>query len=208
MLLLFVNGKPPAERVVPKRLLPLSKNTFYGIMKAGLANRKQNTHRRRSIMKIDTNSIAHTTWNCKYHIVFAPKYRRQVIYGKIKGDIGQIIRKLCEWKGVEIIEAEACPDHIHMLVSIPPKISVSSFMGYLKGKSSLMIFDKHANMKYRYGNREFWCRGYYVDTVGKNKKAIAEYIKNQLHEDLAYEQMSIKELIDPFTGEPVRASKK
>ena len=206
--LIFVNGKPPAERVVPKRLLPLSKNTFYGIMKAGLANRKQNTHRRRSIMKIDTNSIAHTTWNCKYHIVFAPKYRRQVIYGKIKGDIGQIIRKLCEWKGVEIIEAEACPDHIHMLVSIPPKISVSSFMGYLKGKSSLMIFDKHANMKYRYGNREFWCRGYYVDTVGKNKKAIAEYIKNQLHEDLAYEQMSIKELIDPFTGEPVRASKK
>lgn len=159
-------------------------------------------------MKIDTNSIAHTTWNCKYHIVFAPKYRRQVIYGKIKGDIGQIIRKLCEWKGVEIIEAEACPDHIHMLVSIPPKISVSSFMGYLKGKSSLMIFDKHANLKYRYGNREFWCCGYYVDTVGKNKKAIAEYIRNQLQEDLAYEQMSIKELVDPFTGEPVRASKK
>ena len=159
-------------------------------------------------MKIDTNSIAHTTWNCKYHIVFAPKYRRQVIYGKIKVDIGQIIRKLCEWKGVEIIEAEACPDHIHMLVSIPPKISVSSFMGYLKGKSSLMIFDKHANLKYRYGNREFWCCGYYVDTVGKNKKAIAEYIRNQLQEDLAYEQMSIKELVDPFTGEPVRASKK
>ena len=159
-------------------------------------------------MKIDTNSIAHTTWNCKYHIVFALKYRRQVIYGKIKADIGQILRKLCEWKGVEIIEAEACPDHIHLLVSIPPKISVSSFMGYLKGKSSLMIFDKHANLKYRYGNREFWCRGYYVDTVGKNKKAIAEYIRNQLQEDLAYEQMSIKELVDPFTGEPVKASKK
>ena len=160
-------------------------------------------------MKIDTSSsIAHTTWNCKYHIVFALKYRRQVIYGKIKGDIGQIIRKLCEWKGVEIIEAEACTDHIHMLVSIPPKISVSSFMGYLKGKSSLMIFDKHANMKYRYGNREFWCRGYYVDTVGKNKKAIAEYIRNQLQEDLAYEQMSIKELVDPFTGEPVKKSKR
>ena len=159
-------------------------------------------------MKIDTNSIAHTTWNCKYHIVFARKYRRQVIYGKIKGDIGQIIRNLCEWKGVEIIEAEACPDHIHMLVSIPPKISVSSFMGYLKGKSSLMIFDKHANLKYRYGNREFWCKGYYVDMVGKNKKAIAESIRNQLQEDLAYEQMSIKELVDPFTGEPVRASKK
>ena len=141
-------------------------------------------------------------------IAFAPKYRRQVIYGKIKADIGQIIRKLCEWKGVEIIEAEACPDHIHLLVSIPPKISVSSFMGSLKGKSSLMIFDKHANLKYRYGNREFWCRGYYVETVGKNKKAIAEYIRNQLQEDLAYEQMSIKELVDPFTGEPVKASKK
>lgn len=159
-------------------------------------------------MKIDTNSIAHTTWNCKYHIVFAPKYRRRVIYGKIRADIGQILRKLCEWKGVEIIEAEACPDHIHLLVSIPPKISVSSFMGYLKGKSSLMIFDKHANLKYRYGNRSFWCRGYYVDTVGKNKKAIAEYIQKQLQEDLAYEQMSIKELVDPFTGEPVKASKK
>jgi len=159
-------------------------------------------------MKIDTSSIAHTTWNCKYHIVFAPKYRRQVIYGKIKSDIGQIIRKLCQWKGVEIIEAEACPDHIHLLVSIPPKISVSSFMGYLKGKSSLMIFDQHANLKYKYGNREFWCRGYYVDTVGKNKKAIAEYIKNQLQEDLAYEQISIKEIVDPFTGEPVNVSKK
>lgn len=146
-------------------------------------------------MKIDKSSIAHTAWKCKYHIVFAPKYRRQEIYGKIKSDIGQIIRKLCEWKGVEIIEAEACPDHIHL-------------MGYLKGKSSLMIFDKHANLKYRYGNREFWCRGYYVDTVGKNKKAIAEYIRNQLQEDLAYEQMSIKELVDPFTGEPVKASKK
>ena len=159
-------------------------------------------------MKIDTSSIAHTTWNCKYHIVFAPKYRRQVIYGKIKADIGQILRKLCEWKGVEIIEAEACPDHIHILVSIPPKISVSSFMGCLKGKSSLMIFDKHANLKYKYGNREFWCRGYYVDTVGKNKKAIAEYIRNQLQEDLAYEQMSMKELVDPFMGEPANASKK
>jgi putative transposase len=154
----------------------------------------------------DTNSLSHTTWNCKYHIVFAPKYRRQIIYGKIKNDIGKILRKLCEWKGVEIIEAEACPDHIHMLVSIPPKISVSSFMGYLKGKSSLMIFDQHANMKYRYGNREFWCRGYYVDTVGKNKKKIEEYIRNQLQEDLAYEQMSIKELVDPFTGEPVKKS--
>ena len=128
----------------------------------------------------DTNSLAHTKWNCKYYIVFAPKYRRQVIYGKIKNDIGKIIRKLCEWKGVNILEAEACPDHIHMLVEIPPKISVASFMGYLKGKSSLIIFDQHANLKYKYGNREFWCRGYYVDTVGKNKKAIEEYIKSQL----------------------------
>ena len=159
-------------------------------------------------MKIDTNSLSHTTWNCKYHIVFAPKYRRQIIYGKIKKDIGDIIRKLCEWKGVEIIEAETCPDHIHMLVSIPPKISVSSFMGYLKGKSSLMIFDRHANMKYKYGNREFGCRGYYVDTVGKNKKAIAEYIKHQLQEDVAYEQMTLREYTDPFTGEPVHHNKK
>ena len=159
-------------------------------------------------MKIDTNSLAHTTWNCKYHIVFAPKYRRQVIYGKIKKDIGEILRKLCEWKKVEIVEAEACADHIHMLVSIPQKMSVSSFMGYLKGKSSLMIFDRHANLKYKYGNREFWCRGYYVDTVGKNKKAIAEYIKNQLQEDVAYEQMSLREFVDPFTGEPVHHSKK
>lgn len=152
---------------------------------------------------MDTKSLAHSKWNCKYHIVFAPKYRRQIIYGKIKGDIGQIIRKLCEHKSVEIIEANACPDHIHMLVSIPPKLSVSQFMGYLKGKSSLMIFDRHANLKYKYGNRQFWCKGYYVDTVGRNKKAIQEYIKNQIQEDIASEQISIKEYLDPFTGEPV-----
>ena len=158
-------------------------------------------------MKLDTNSLAHTQWECKYHIVFAPKYRRQIIYGKIKADIGQMIRKLCEYKGVEIIEAEACKDHIHMLVSIPPKYSVSQFMGYLKGKSSLMIFEKYANLKYKYGNRHFWCRGYYVSTVGKNKKAIAEYIRNQLQEDYADDQMSIKEYVDPFTGEPVKEGK-
>ena len=158
-------------------------------------------------MKLDTNSLAHTQWECKYHIVFAPKYRRQIIYGKIKQDIGQMIRKLCEYKGVEIIEAEACKDHIHMLVAIPPKYSVSQFMGYLKGKSSLMIFEKYANLKYKYGNRHFWCRGYYVSTVGKNKKAIAEYIRNQLQEDYADEQMSIKEYVDPFTGEPVKEGK-
>ena len=124
-------------------------------------------------MKLDTDSLAHTKWNCKYHIVFAPKNRRQVIYGKIKADIGIKLRKLCEYKQVEILEAEACKDHIHMLVSIPPKYSVSQIMGYLKGKSGLMVFEKYANMKYKYGNRHFWCRGYYVDTVERNKKAIA-----------------------------------
>ena len=150
---------------------------------------------------MDKNSLAHTTWNCKYHIVFAPKYRRQIIYGKLKADIGKILRTLCERKGVTIHEAEACPDHIHMLVSIPPKISVADFMGYLKGKSSLMIFDRNANLKYRYGNRKFWCRGYYVDTVGRNKKAIEEYIRNQLKEDKEYEQLTMSEVVDPFTGE-------
>lgn len=150
---------------------------------------------------MDKNTLAHTKWNCKYHIVFAPKYRRKVIYGKIKVDIGKILRKLCEQKGVEIIEANLCPDHIHMLVSIPPKMSVSSFVGYLKGKSSLMIFDRHANMKYRYGNRKFWCKGYYVDTVGRNKKVIQEYIKNQLQEDIASDQISMKEYVDPFKKE-------
>lgn len=140
--------------------------------------------------------------------MFAPKYRRLAIYGKIKVDIGKILRKLCEQKGVEIIEANACKDHIHMLVSIPPKLSVASFMGYLKGKSSLMIFDRHANLKYKYGNRKFWCRGYYVNTVGRNKKAIEEYIKNQLREDIIEDQISIKEYIDPFTGEPVINSHK
>ncbi len=148
----------------------------------------------------DNKSLSHSKWNCKYHIVFAPKYRRMAIYGQIRIDIGKILRKLCEQKGVEIIEAETCPDHIHMLVSIPPNLSVAQFMGYLKGKSALMIFDRHANLKYRYGNRHFWCRGYYVDTVGKNKKAIEEYIRNQLQEDVAADQISLKEYIDPFTG--------
>ena len=152
-------------------------------------------------MKKDKESLAHTTWNCKYHIVFAPKYRRQIIYGKYKKSIGEIIRKLCERKGVIIHEANACKDHIHMSVSIPPKLSVSSFMGYLKGKSSLMIFDRHANLKYSYGNRKFWCRGYYVDIVGRNKKKIEEYIRNQIQEDIVAEQLSLFEEVDPFTGE-------
>ena len=147
------------------------------------------------------NSLAHTKWECKYHIVFAPKYRRQVIYKQIRADVGQILGTLCRRKGIEIIEAEACPDHIHMLVRIPPKYSVSEIMGYLKGKSSLMIFEKHANLKYKYGNRHFWCRGYYVDTVGKNTAAIKKYIQNQLKEDEMADQMTIKEYYDPFTGE-------
>ena len=156
---------------------------------------------------MDKNTLAHTTWECKYHIVFAAKYRRQVIYGKIKHDIGKILRELCERKGIEIIEAECCKDHVHMLVRIPPKYSVSEIMGYLKGKSSLMIFDRHANLKYKYGNRHFWCRGYYVDTVGKNAKRIEEYIKTQLQEDIADDQISLKEYMDPFTGQQVKKSK-
>lgn len=155
---------------------------------------------------MNEDSLSHSKWNCKYHIVFAPKYRRRAIYGAIKKDIGIILRKLCSYKEVEIIEAEACPDHIHMLLSIPPKHSVATILGYLKGKSSIMIFEKYAN-RYKYGNRRFWCRGYYVDTVGKNKKAIQEYIRNQLQEDKEYEQLSIKEFIDPFTGEPAKETK-
>ena len=139
------------------------------------------------------NSLAHTKWECKYHVVFALKYRRQVIYKQIRADVGQILGTLCRRKGIEIIEAEACPDHIHMLIRIPPKYSVSEIMGYLKGKSSLMIFEKHANLKYKYGNRHFWCRGYYVDTVGKNTAAIKKYIQDQLKEDLEYDQMSLVE---------------
>ena len=151
-------------------------------------------------MPNDNNSLAHTTWNCKYHIVFAPKYRRQLFYGENKAEIGKILRELCEWKGINIIEAEVCPDHIHMLVEIPPKLSVSSFMGFLKGKSSLLIHERHGNLKYKYGNRQFWCRGYYVDTVGKNAKKIQEYIQNQLKEDMIHDQMTLREFEDPFTG--------
>ena len=152
-------------------------------------------------MQDDINSLTHSKWRCKYHIVFAPKYRRREIYGDIRKDIGVILRKLCEQKNVEIIEAETCADHIHMLVSIPPNLSVAQFVGYLKGKSALMIFDRHANLKYKYGNRHFWCRGYYVDTVGKNEKKIAEYIREQLQSDIIEDQISLKEFVDPFTCE-------
>ena len=155
------------------------------------------------MLKKTTNEIkhtAHSSYRCQYHIVFAPKYRRKEVYGKLKKDIGEILRKLCEQKGVEIIEAQACSDHIHMLLSIPPHLSIAQFMGFLKGKSSLMIFDRHANLKYKYGSRHFWCRGYYVGTVGRNKKVIEQYIRNQLEEDFSADQISMKEYTDPFTG--------
>ena len=149
---------------------------------------------------MDNNSLAHTRWNCKYHIVFAPKFRRKAIYGEYKADIGKILRELCAWRGVEIIEAHACVDHIHMYVSIPPKLSVSGFVGFLKGKSALILFERHANLKYKYGQRHFWCRGFYVDTVGRNEKAIKEYIQNQEKEDMINDQISIKEYTDPFNN--------
>lgn len=147
----------------------------------------------------DIHSLSHTKWNCKYHIVFAPKYRRKVFYGEKRLEIGAILRELCKWKGVNIIEAEVCPDHVHMLLEIPPKISVSSFMGFLKGKISLMIYEKCGNLKFKYRNREFWCRGYYVDTAGKNAVKIKEYIKNQLKEDELGEQLTFNNT-DPFMG--------
>ena len=151
-------------------------------------------------MKNEVKHTAHSSYRCEYHIVFGPKYRRKEIYGKLRKVIGEILRKLCEEKGVEIIEAKACPEHIHMLVSIPPHLSVAQFMGFLKSKSALMIFDRHANLKYKYGRRNFWSRGYFVDTVGKNERVIQEYIKNQLERDYVQDQVSLKEYIDPFTG--------
>ena len=197
----FVDRKPPAVPEVPKSLSDeyVNKNSFC-YNRSGLASRKLKSSRRRSTEMDDVNNLSHTTWNCKYHIVFAPKFRRKVFYQEKRTDIGKILRQLCEWKGVKIIEAEVCPDHIHMLVEIPPKYSVSGVMGYLKGKSSLMIFEKYANLKYKYGNRQFWCRGYYVDTAGKNSKKIAEYIRNQLEEDKALDQVTMKEFVDPFRG--------
>ncbi|MFR5951990.1 MAG: IS200/IS605 family transposase [Clostridia bacterium] len=152
-------------------------------------------------MKNEIKKLEHSSYRCQYHIVFAPKYRRKVIYGELKADIGKILRKLCNEKKVEIIEVEACSDHIHMLVSIPPYLSISQFMGYIKSKSALMIFDRHANLKYKYGNRHFWATGYFVDTVGKNEKIIKEYIRNQLQEDYISDQIGIEEYVDPFKKE-------
>lgn len=151
-------------------------------------------------MKNEVKHTSHSSYRCEYHIVFAPKYRRKIIYKEIKRDVGEILRKLCNQMKVELIEAEACPDHIHMLVSISPYMSVAQFVGTLKSKSALMIFDRHANLKYKYGKRNFWARGYFVDTVGKNERIIKEYIQKQLEEDYAGDQISLKEYIDPFTG--------
>lgn len=150
-------------------------------------------------MSKDIHSLSHTRWNCKYHVVFAPKYRREVFYGEKRLEIGAILRELCNWKGVNIIQAEVCIDHVHMLIEIPPKMSVSSFMGFLKGKSSIMIYEKWGNLKYKYRGRQFWCRGYYVDTAGKNDKIIKEYIAKQLKEDELGEQLTF-DVSDPFKG--------
>ena len=150
---------------------------------------------------MDNKSISHTRWKCQYHIVFIPKYRKKVLYGKVREDVREILNTLCKYKNVEIIAGAVCVDHVHLSVAIPPKLSVSDFMGYLKGKSSLMIFDRHANLKYKYGNRKFWCRGLYVDTVGRNQKRIEAYIRNQLQEDVIADQLSLFEEYDPFTGE-------
>jgi putative transposase len=190
----YVGGaeKALALRIKIKLLLLYNK-------KCGLATaRKQQKEDIK--MSNDNNSLSHTKWNCKYHIVFAPKYRRKIFFGEKKTEIGQILRERCNWKQVSIIEAEICPDHIHMLVEIPPKMSVSSFMGFLKGKSSLIIHERHANLKYKHGNRSFWCRGYFVDTVGKNTKKITEYIQRQLEEDKLQDQLTFREYEDPFKG--------
>ena len=153
------------------------------------------------VIQVDNKSISHTRWKCQYHIVFIPQYRKKVLYGKVREDVREILNTLCKYKNVEIIAGAVCVDHVHLSVAIPPKLSVSDFMGYLKGKSSLMIFIGNANLKYKYGNRKFWCRGFYVDTVGRNQKRIEAYIRNQLQEDVIADQLSLFEEYDPFTGE-------
>ena len=172
---------------------------LYNESAVGQLHKKHNKGGHLGMSINDINSLSHTKWNCKYHIVFAPKYRRKVFYGEKRKEVGKILRQLCEWKGVKIVEAEVCPDHVHMLLEIPPKISVSSFMGYLKGKSSTMLYEQFGELKYKYRSREFWCKGYYVDTAGKNTSRIAEYIANQLKEDKLGEQLAINEN-SPFTG--------
>ena len=198
----LVYRKPRVRRVVEKSLSDEDdrKTPFALYCKCGRPTAQEKAKGGHSKVSLnDINSLSHTKWNCKYHIVFAPKYRRKVFYEEKRVAVGKILRQLCEWKGVKIIEAEVCPDHVHMLVEIPPKISVSTFMGYLKGKSSTMLYEQFGELKYKYRNREFWCKGYYVDTAGKNTSRIAEYIKNQLKEDQMGEQISIPEM-GPFTG--------
>ena len=187
------SSKPPAVRVddknaMQRRTLPPSMVIVQVACPEG----------RVIAMAQKANSLSHTKWLCKYHIVFAPKYRRKIIYNQYRKDLGQILRQLCQWKGVEIIEGHLMPDHVHMLVSIPPKISVSSFMGYLKGKSALLMFDRHANLKYKFGNRKFWAEGYYVSTVGLNERTIAKYIREQERADIAQDRLSVREYEDPF----------
>lgn len=157
---------------------------------------------------MDNNSLSHTTWNCKYHIVFAPKYRRKIIYGELRQDIANILSMLCKRKEVHIVEAEIYPDHVHMLVEIPPKMSVSEFVGYLKGKSTLMIFERHANLKYKYGNRHFWSEGYYVSTVGLNDQTVAKYIREQEGHDIAMDKLSVKEYQNPFEDKEMKKENK
>lgn len=189
------NNKPPAMRV-RKRLLYKKTTIPYiiGVFKL------PKIYWKGDFMANKANSLAHTKWMCKYHIVFTPKYRRKIIYNQYKKSIVEILKQLCRYKGVEIIEGHMMPDHVHMLVSIPPKMSVSSFMGYLKGKSALMIFDKHANLKYKFGNRYFWAEGYYVSTVGLNEATIKKYIQEQEKQDIMKDKLSVKEYEDPFKG--------
>ena len=188
------HGKPPAVRVDGNDAMQRNSSpSRMVIVQVAGRERKENT------MAQKANSLAHTKWMCKYHIVFCPKYRRKAIYNQYREDLGEILRNLCQWKGVEIIEGHLMPDHVHMLVSIPPKISVPGFMGYLKGKSALLMFDKHANLKYKFGNRKFWAEGYYVSTVGMNEATIAKYIREQEAADIALGKLSVKEYEDPFS---------
>ena len=143
-------------------------------------------------------SLAHTKWMCKYHVVFTPRYRRKAIYGQYREDLREIIKTLCKYKGVEIIEGHLMVDHVHLLLAIPPRLSVSNFMGYLKGKSALMMFERHANLKYKFGNRHFWAEGYYVSTVGLNEETIKKYIQEQEKHDILMDKLSVKEYVDPF----------
>ena len=189
------NRQPPVIRVGEKRYT--KNHLFLDTIRVFRPNEKKE---KGDFMANKTNSLSHTTWMCKYHVVFAPKYRRKIIYKQYRKDLVEIMKQLCRYKGVEILEGHMMPDHVHLLLSIPPKISVSSFMGYLKGKSALMMFDKHANLKYKFGNRHFWAEGYYVSTVGLNEATIRKYIAEQEKHDIALDKLSVKEYEDPFTG--------